>query len=185
MLKHFRSKVLWGRGITAWGGCAEGCEMASDSICFIGKMTCWVWWANTWSCVLFLTPSTPMFFFNCVLLWEGTWDSGYYLLWSWVLALKFRHTPGCTPLIMKSIEVTSNNASHQTGRGIDFPCLHFLLRRQLADWFLSHFQPEIERGSGEGRGGRERGERREEGREEEREKGKGQVKQKSKWSWVN
>lgn len=165
------------RGIMTCGGRAvEGYEMTSDSVWFIRKWPLLSLVANTWSCFV---PHSLHIYVIYTLLWGGNWESGYYLPFPWVLSFKFRHTPGRTSVIMKNLEVMLKNVSHQTGRGIDFLCLHFLLCCQLADWFLSHFQSEIKTEWGGERRKKKEGEKRKE------EIGRDQVKQKSKWCWVN
>lgn len=46
------------------------------------------------------------------------------------------------------------NVAYQTSSGIDFLCLHFLLRCQFADRSLRHFQSETEMGRRDGKRGR-------------------------------
>ena len=153
MPQHFGTKALWDKGDVGMG-----CGRVSNGkwLNLLHQETIFVESAGrTQETVFCSSLPAPLYSFLPKLICDGDWESGY-CSFLWVLSFKFRHIPGYTSVIMKNLEVRLKNASHQTSCGIDFLRLHFLLWRQLADGFLSHFQSEIKTGSGEGGGGEER-----------------------------
>lgn len=180
MLKHFRSKVIWDRGITAWGGCVEGCETASDPICFIWK----------WLLLNLVGKHMRLCFVSHSLL--------PYILFLLSAALGGELRIWILPsmALSFSLEIQTHSWVHPTYNekswgyveqciSPDWPwdwfSLSLLSSLMSTCWLIPEPFSTWNGESREGRGGRERGEK----REEEREKGRGQVKQGSKWSWVN